>query len=138
MSKVLTYDNPTRFCLMRRTVIMPGPLPKYAITLTAAQAMHLQHLSACSTVPYAEVQRARILLLAHQHPAWRNADIARQVGCAVNAVKRWRQRWQTTDALQDAPRPGGTRTFTPRARAQTMAPACSHGAVFCKFKMRAG
>jgi hypothetical protein len=73
MSKVLTYDNPTHFCLMRRTVIMPGPLPKYAINLTAAQAMHLQHLSTCSTTPYAEVQRARILLLAHQHPTWRNA-----------------------------------------------------------------
>jgi len=87
---------------------MPGPLPKYAINLTAAQAMHPQHLSACSTAPFAEVQRARMLLLAHQRPAWRNADIARQVGGAVHTVKRWRQRWQTTDALQDAPRPGST------------------------------
>jgi len=125
MSKVLTYDNPMHFYLMKRTVIMPGPLPKYAITLTAEQAMHLQHLSACSTAPFAAVQRARILLLAHQHPAWRNADIARQVGCAVNTVKRWRQRWQTTDTLQDAPRPGGTRTFTPLQRAQITALACS-------------
>src|SRR6266851_2455169 len=125
MSKVLTYDNPTHFCLIRRTVIMPGPLPKYAINLTAAQAMHPQHLSACSTAPFAEVQRARILLLAHQHPAWRNADIARQVGCAVNTVKRWRQRWQTTDALKDAPRAGARRTFTPLQRAQITALACS-------------
>src|SRR5438093_1648098 len=98
MSKVLTYDNPTHFCLMRRTVIMPGPLPKYAITLTAAQAMHLQHLSTCYTTPYAEVQRARILLLAHQHPTWRNAEIARRADCCVNTVKRWRPRWQPTDA----------------------------------------
>ena len=104
---------------------MPGPLPKYAITLTAAQAMHLQHLSTCYTTPYAEVQRARILLLAHQHPTWRNAEIARRVDCCVNTVKRWRQRWQTTDALQDAPRPGGTRTFTPLQRAQMTALACS-------------
>jgi len=104
---------------------MPGPLPKYAINLTAAQARHLQQLSACSTAPCAEVQRARILLLAHQRPAWRNADIARQVGCAVNTVKRWRQRWQTTDALKDAPRPGCTRTFPPLQRAQITALACS-------------
>jgi len=104
---------------------MPGPLPKYAINLTAAQEMRLQHLSACSTAPFAEVQRARILLLAHQRPAWRNADIARQVGCAVHTVKRWRQRWQTTDALKDAPRPGCTRTFTPLQRAQITALACS-------------
>src|SRR5438309_668828 len=95
MSKVLTYDNSTHFCMMSRTVIMPGPLHKYAITLTAAQAMHLQHLSTCYTTPYAEVQRARILLLAHQHPTWRNAEIARRVDCCVNTVKRWRQRRQT-------------------------------------------
>jgi hypothetical protein len=68
---------------------MPGPLPKYAINLTAEQAMHLQQLSACSTAPFAAVQRARILLLAHQQPTWRNAAIARHVGCCVNTVKRW-------------------------------------------------
>ena len=66
---------------------MPGPLPKYAINLTAEQTMCLQQLSACYTAPFAAVQRARILLLAHQRPTWRNADIARQVGCAVNTVK---------------------------------------------------
>lgn len=104
---------------------MPGPVPKYAITLTAAQEMRLQQLSACSTAPFAEVQRARILLLAHQHPAWRNADIACQVGCAVNTVKRWRQRWQTTDTLRDAPRTGCRRTFTALQRAQITALACS-------------
>jgi hypothetical protein len=104
---------------------MPGPLPKYAITLTAEQAMHLQQLSACSTAPFAAVQRARILLLAHQQPTWRNAALARYVGCCVNTVKRGRQRWHTTTALQDAPRPGGTRIFTPLQRAQITALACS-------------
>lgn len=104
---------------------MPGPLPKYAITLTAAQEMRLQQLSACYTAPFVEVQRARILLLAHQRSAWRNADIARQVGCAVNTVRLWRQRWQTTDALRDAPRTGCTRTFTALQRAQIIALACS-------------
>jgi len=104
---------------------MPGPLPTYAINLTVAQEMRLQPLSACSTAPFAEVQRARMLRLAHQRPAWRNADIARQIGCAVHTVKRWRQRWQTTDALKDAPRPGCTRTFPPLQRAQMTALACS-------------
>jgi Homeodomain-like domain/DDE superfamily endonuclease len=103
---------------------MPGPLPKYAINLTVAQEMHLQQLSACSTAPFAAVQRARILRLAHQRPAWRHADIARQGGCAVNTVTRWRQRWQTTDVLTDAPRTGCTRTFTPLQRAQMTALAC--------------
>ena len=62
---------------------MPGPLPKYPIQLTPEQEAHLQHLSTCYTAPFAEVQRARILLFAHQHPTWRNAEIARRVGCCV-------------------------------------------------------
>ena len=103
---------------------MPGPWPKYPIQLTLEQEAHLQHLSTCYTAPYAEVQRARMLLLAHQQPTWRNAEIARQVGCCVHTVKRWRQRWQQTDSVRDAPRAGTRRTFTPLQRAD-IALACS-------------
>jgi transposase len=104
---------------------MPGPLPKYPIQLTPEQEVHLQHRSTCYTAPFAEVQRARILLLAHQHPTWGNAEIARRVGCCVNTVKRWRQRWQGTDCVHDMARPGRQRTFTPLERAQITALACS-------------
>jgi hypothetical protein len=65
---------------------MPGPLPQYPIKLTPEQEARLQHLSTCYTAPFAEVQRASLLLLAHQHPDWRNADIARQVGCTPETV----------------------------------------------------
>jgi hypothetical protein len=41
---------------------MPGPLPKYPIQLTLEQAVHLQYLSTCYTAPFADVQRARMLL----------------------------------------------------------------------------
>src|SRR5215831_15557198 len=66
MSKVLTDYNPPNLCLIRRTVLMPGPLPQYPIQLTPEQEGHLQHLSTSYTAPFAEVPRARILLLAHQ------------------------------------------------------------------------
>jgi transposase len=104
---------------------MPGPLPKYPIKLTPTQVASLQHLSTCYTAPFAEVQRARVLLLAHQHPTWRNAEIARHVRCCVNTVQRWRQRWHVTDRLHDTARPGRQRTFTPLERAQITALACS-------------
>ena len=104
---------------------MPGPLPQYPIQLTPEQEAHLQHLSTCYTAPFAEVQRARLLLLAHQHPTWRNAEIARRVGCCVQTVKHWRQRWQQTESVRDAPRAGTRRTFTPLQRAQITALACS-------------
>jgi hypothetical protein len=60
---------------------MPGPLPKYAINLSPEQEAHLQQLSTSYTAPFATVQRARILLCAHHHPAWRNATLARHLGC---------------------------------------------------------
>jgi hypothetical protein len=100
-------------------------LPKYPIQLTLEQEGHLQQLRTCYTAPFAEVQRARNLLLAHQHPTWRQAEIARQVGCCVNTVKHWRQRWLQTDSVRDAPRAGTCRTFTPLQRAQIPALACS-------------
>jgi DDE superfamily endonuclease len=104
---------------------MPGPLPKYPIQLTPEQERHLQQLSSCYTAPFADVQRARILLLAHQHPTWQNEKIARRVGCCVNTVKHGRQRWLQTDRVRDAPRAGTRRTFTPLQRAQITALACS-------------
>lgn len=125
MSKGLAYDSLTHFCRIGRTVEMPGPRPKYAITLTPEQEARLQQLSTCYMAPFAIVQRAQILLLAHRHPEWQNAAIAQRVGCSVTTVKRWRQRWQTTDALHDAPRAGTRRTFTPLQRAQVVALACS-------------
>ncbi len=104
---------------------MPGPQPKYAITLAPEQEARLQHLSTCYMAPFATVQRAQIVLLAHRHPQWQNAIIAQHLGCHVNTVKRWRQRWQVTEALADAPRAGTRRTFTPLQRAQIVALACS-------------
>ena len=104
---------------------MPGPLPKYAIKLPAEQVARLTQLCTSYTAPYAEVQRARIVLLAHQHPDWRNVEIAREVRCCVETVRQWRRRWHCTDCLRDAPRAGRRRTFTPLERAQIIALACS-------------
>jgi hypothetical protein len=116
---------------------MPGPVPKYPIKLTPEQEARLQHLSTCYTAPFAEVQRARLLLLAHHHPDWRNAEIARQVGCTPETVRQWRRRWQTTEVVRDAPRAGARRTFTPLQRAQITALACSapreHGKAWMRW-----
>jgi transposase len=104
---------------------MPGPRPTYTITLTPEQEARLQHLSSCYMAPFAVVQRAQIMLCAFGHPEWANATIAQRLGCSVTTVKRWRQRWQCTDSLRDAPRRGTRRTFTPVQRARVVALACS-------------
>lgn len=104
---------------------MPGLRPKYAITLTPEQEARLQQLSTCYMAPFATVQRAQLLMLAYRYPQWPNAALARRLGCSIHTVQRWRQRWQTTGSIADAPRAGTGRTFTPLQRTQIVALACS-------------
>jgi hypothetical protein len=53
MRESLTYDSLRYLCQSRRTFEMPGPRPKYAITLAAEQEVRLVHLSTCYLAPFA-------------------------------------------------------------------------------------
>lgn len=88
-----------------------GPRPQHKIALTAPEYRELQRVSRRRTASYAEVVRAKILLLAYEHPDWSNAAIARAVGCTDRTVRKWRGRSRAGPTLQDAPRPGGPRFF---------------------------
>src|SRR5262245_52426697 len=88
-----------------------GPKPRHKVALTAPEYRALQRLTRRRTAPYAEVVRAKILLLAYEHPDWSNAAIARAVGCTDRTVRKWRGRSRAGPALQDAPRSGGPRFF---------------------------
>lgn len=116
---------------------MPGLRPKYAISLSETQVRELTHLSVSYTAPYGEVQRARLVLCAHHHPEWTNRRIAREVGCCLDTVKKWRQRWTTQGTLETRQRRGAPRELTPLVRAQVTALACSnpreHGKVWKRW-----
>jgi len=116
---------------------MPGPRPKYAIQLSETQVTELTRVSMSYTAPFAHVQRARILLLAHQHPEWPHRRIAREVGCCLDTVKGWRQRWHATATLASRPRPGAPRAFPAVVRAHVVALACTkpkdHGKVWKRW-----
>jgi Homeodomain-like domain len=88
-----------------------GPKPRHKVALTAPEYRELKRLTRRRTAPYAEVMRAKILLMAYEHPDWSNAAIARAVGCTDWTVRKWRRRSRAGPALQDAPRPGGPRFF---------------------------
>src|SRR3989442_8312812 len=71
LKEVQRYSIPAQNPISRgRNGIMPGPRPKYPIELSEMQVTQLTQRSLSYTAPYAEVQRARILLLAHHHPTW--------------------------------------------------------------------
>ncbi|NLJ28169.1 MAG: helix-turn-helix domain-containing protein, partial [Deltaproteobacteria bacterium] len=88
---------------------MPGPQHKYCIYIPPEKRKVLKHLSVSYTKPYAEVVRARILLLSHEHPEWSIRQIADEVGCRPSTVKKFRNRWVNEGSLKNHPRPGAPR-----------------------------
>jgi transposase len=114
-----------------------GKLPSHFCQSTRTQETELTHVSLSYTAPYAEVQRARIVLWAHHHPAWSNTQIARTVGCARDTVKTWRRRWHQQGTVAPTSRPGAPRHFAALVRAQIVALACSppatHGKVWRRW-----
>jgi hypothetical protein len=62
-----------------------GPKPQHKVAPTAPEYRELQRLARRRTASYAEVVRAKILLLAYEHPDWSNAAIARAVFRAFRA-----------------------------------------------------
>ena len=117
---------------------MPGPQHKYKINLDEIQVSQFKHISASYTLPYGEVMRAMVILFSYEHPQWENSRIAQTVGCSLPTVKEWRQRWVSGDkSLQDRPRSGAPRLFSPIQRVQIIALACSnpkdHGQVYQRW-----
>ena len=104
---------------------MRGPKPKYIIELTTEEEQELRRLARSYTAPYREVIRTRIILAAYDHPEWSNQQIAQEVGCTRRNVRKWRKRWVERRSIEDLPRPGAPRRYSPEVRAQATALACS-------------
>jgi hypothetical protein len=92
---------------------MPGPKPQYPIELTSEEEAELQQMVKSRKAEQGQVVRAKIILTAHDHPDWRNQQIARVVGCTDRSVRKWRRRWVETKNLADLPRSGAPRRFSP-------------------------
>jgi len=105
---------------------MAGPKPRYTVKLAEQQYKEFKHLSRSHMALWVEVQRARILLLAHECPDYSNYHIAEKVGCGVDMVKKWRRRWQKEPSIKSLPRAGAPRKFSALQRSQITALACSN------------
>jgi transposase len=92
---------------------MSGPRSLRLIELTDEDRAALEALIRRTTAAVGLVRRARIVLLAAAGvPLDR---IARQLGVQANVVRTWVDRYRGGGlaALQDRPRPGRPRTFSP-------------------------
>ena len=94
---------------------MPRKSP-YQILLSPEEAKELSRRAAKYTLPYFEVIRAKIILLAAQ--GLRNDEIAARLNTRREVVSMWRKRFfeQSVAGLEERPRPGRPRGFPPRTR----------------------
>ncbi len=86
----------------------------FQIELSGEEARELRSQAARDTVPHGEVLRAKIVLLAAE--SLDNAEIARRLDTTREAVSRWRKRFheERLQGLEDRPRAGRPRRFSPR------------------------
>ena len=98
----------------RGAVPMPRASP-YEISLSPTEERELRRRAAKYTLPYFQVVRAKMVLLAAQ--GLRNDEIAASLGTRREVVSLWRKRFfeQRLAGLEERPRPGRPRRFSPRS-----------------------
>jgi hypothetical protein len=88
----------------------------YTIRLSSAEEAELRRRVAKYTLPYFQVQRAKMILYAAE--GMPNEEIATYLDTRREVVSVWRKRFfvDRLAGLEEHARPGRPRTFPPRAR----------------------
>ena len=91
---------------------MPRTSP-YVVRLSSAELAQLQQCAAKYTLPYFQVQRAKMILLAAEGLS--NDQIATRLDTRREVVSMWRKRFyaERLVGLEERARPGRPRTFPP-------------------------
>lgn len=92
---------------------MPQKSP-YPIQLSENESRELRKRASRYTLPYFQVQRAKMILLAAQ--GYSNDEISQYLHTSRDVVSKWRKRFfeQGLEGLGDRQRPGRPRVFPPR------------------------
>jgi hypothetical protein len=85
-----------------------------ALRITESEERELRRRAAQYTRPYREVIRAKLVLLAAE--GLTDVDIAARLDCTDRMVAKWRRRFaeEGLAGLDERPRPGRPRSFSPR------------------------
>jgi transposase len=86
------------------------------VVLTPERRTQLQTLVRARSTPQALVFRCRLILRAADEDRPNNQQIADELACDRHTVGQWRERFVAAGlaGLQDAPRSGRPRSFSPR------------------------
>ncbi len=90
-----------------------GSVSPFQIVLTKVERQELERRARTYTAPYAQVVRAKLVLLAAEGLA--NVEIAVRLDTSPQVVHRWRRRFfeQRVNGLEDRARSGRPRVFSP-------------------------
>ena len=91
---------------------MPRSSP-FLIRLSSSETAELQRRAAKYTLPYFQVQRAKMILMAAE--GLTNDEIARRLDTRRDVVSMWRKRFfsERLAGLEERARPGRPRIFSP-------------------------
>ena len=94
---------------------MPRPFGS-RIVLTSQTRQQLEALVRAGSTPQALAFRSRLILHAARDDRPTNQQVADELDCDRHTVGQWRERFAAhgLDGLQDAPRSGRPRSFSPR------------------------
>jgi Winged helix-turn helix len=86
-----------------------------AVKITEAEERELRRRASQYTRPYREVIRAKLVLLAAE--GLTDKEVAARLDCTDRMVAKWRRRFVAKGlaGLDERPRPGRPRSFSPRA-----------------------
>jgi len=98
---------------------MRGPSPQFQPKFSESEIERAREVARKQHAPHAQVRRARLALELARDPGGASAEIGRRVGMHAETVRKWRKRWTREGlSLEDKPRPGRPRSFSPsRGRA---------------------
>ena len=96
---------------------MPHPVSPHQPHFTEEQVAHARRLAKQHAAPHRVVLRARLVVVLAENPQITHEQAAARSGLRYSAVYKWRRRWSEAGpegcSLEDAPRPGRRRTFSP-------------------------
>lgn len=93
---------------------MPRLVTQHQIEFTSEQLALARKIAAARAAPHREVLRAKLTLLLAKEPTISHARAAQATGLHEDTVYEWRRRWAREGwSLQDAPRSGRPRAFSP-------------------------
>jgi putative transposase len=98
---------------------MPVPIAPQ-VTLAGDEQSRLESIVRAHSTPQALAFRCQLILRAAALERPSNLQVAKELNCNRHTVGRWRSRYleQGLRGLQDAPRPGRPRRFSPLGTAR--------------------